>query len=744
MNDMTPPQARERVRLITDLGDLVIELHADKSPASVDGFLRYVDERSYDGGAFTRSVRPENDHGSPLISVIQGQIAGLTADVRLVEHETTELTGLKHRDGAVSLPRGAKDGGTPAALFICIGDQPGLDFGAGRAADNQGFAVFGQVVEGMDVVRAIHDRPTALESPDPYTAGQEIAEPVAIYSAQREGADPAAKVAQLAEDYWAFRVREFPLEAIGTVDRSQNHRLEGCTGADHARRARLAQAMLARARAVDAAALGDEDAATLSLLVDQCGRLVEIDQLRGWLTPELFPFGFQEAPGMVVSMVPLNDRKDVEDFLARLEGVPDYFDENLARLEAGIAEGFRMPRVLLARTKGLIHAHIAEDGLRARALARIATLPAGLSAEFAGRAERALDEAVLPAFQRLLDFLQTRADDFCRDTLSVCDQPQGRDYYRFKVRQQTSTDLEPEAIHAIGLDEVAALRVETEAVAARGGFPGDVRGYAAELDTRIEPTAERLLEKTRALAKRIDGLIPRLIGRMPRITYTVDPFTVEQSKDLPPALAQPSPPDRSLPGVYWITALPEKCPNHLLVPLGLHEAWPGHLMQFALAHEQEHLPAFRRYGWTEYNGYVEGWALYTERLGHDIGLYDDPADHFGRLSFDLWRACRLVVDTGLHWLDWSREQAIRYMADNCFMPRETIESEVDRYIGMPAQALSYKLGERVMRSLRATAEQRLGEAFSLRAFHDEVLAVGPVSLTVLETHMQRWVSARAG
>ena len=199
-----------------------------------------------------------------------------------------------------------------------------------------------------------------------------------------------------------------------------------------------------------------------------------------------------------------------------------------------------------------------------------------------------------------------------------------------------------------------------------------------------------------------------------------------------------------MPGTYWITALPERCPNHLLVPLGVHEAWPGHLMQFAIANELSHLPAFRRACWTDYNGYIEGWALYCERMGHDLGLYDDPADHFGRLTFDLWRACRLVVDTGLHWLRWDRARAVAFMAENTFMPIATIETEIDRYIGMPAQALSYKIGERAIRALRAEAEDALGERFSLRGFHDTILATGPVTLQVLDYAVRRWIEAERG
>lgn len=194
-----------------------------------------------------------------------------------------------------------------------------------------------------------------------------------------------------------------------------------------------------------------------------------------------------------------------------------------------------------------------------------------------------------------------------------------------------------------------------------------------------------------------------------------------------------------MPGIFWLTALPEKLPLHLITALTLHEAWPGHLMQMAIANELQHLPEFRRFTWADYNGYVEGWALYCERLDHDLGLYEDPADHFGLLAFALWRAARLVVDTGIHWKGWSREQAIAYLVETSFLPLVTCESEVDRYIGMPAQALSYKIGERTIVELRAEAEAQLGERFSLPDLHDMLLALGPVSLAELRRRARRWM-----
>jgi uncharacterized protein (DUF885 family)/cyclophilin family peptidyl-prolyl cis-trans isomerase len=737
-----------KVRAVTDIGDLVLELYGDRAPKSVAAFLGYVDGGRYDGARFARTVHSGNDNGAPPIEVVQAFVdPGSEAPVE-IEHESTALTGLTHQEGVVSLARRALGTGTPATFFISLARQPALDFGGARLPDGEGFAAFARVVDGLDLAREIQARPTLEEAPTDYLKGQLIAEPVMIHAMRREPLEPAAQLQALVEDYWAFRTREFPVEATAAGLRTDAHRLEGARLADHARRARVCAAMLARASTIDAAGLLDQDGVSLALVRGQLQGIVQAWELGDHLVPVLFPFGFADLPQHLAQTTALNSLLDLEAFAARLEAIPAYFAENLATLEAGLDGGYRIPRALWPRILGLLDAHLAEGGVAAAIRTRAETPIPGADpkaqAAIGVRIVRAVEEGVLPALRQTRARLAALDGGHLRDSVSICDLPAGRDYYRFKVRQQTSLDLDPDAIHALGLEEIAGLGEELRAVLTRMGEGAEARAVAARLEARIAPDGARLLEQVRATAKRIDALIPRVVGRMPRVTYGVEPLTPEQSRELPPGLAQPSPADRSMPGLFLLTALPERCPLHLVIPLTLHEAWPGHLMQFAIAHELDALPAFRRYGWTDYNGYVEGWALYCERLGHDLGLYDNPEDHFGRLTFDLWRASRLVVDTGLHWKGWSRDQAIAFMVENTFLPPETIASEVDRYIGMPAQALSYKLGERSIRALRVAAEVALGARFSLRDFHDALLALGPVSLDILEDHMRRWIAEQDG
>jgi uncharacterized protein (DUF885 family) len=450
---------------------------------------------------------------------------------------------------------------------------------------------------------------------------------------------------------------------------------------------------------------------------------------------------------MLARQTALNTWEEREDFAIRLAEIPRFIDENLALLRSGLDVGYRIPRVLLPRIISQLDGHLADgEGLAATVDQRLAPAisgtPAERAAEQRGRIGGVVAGLVLPALRQVRECFATLGETALTDQVGLCFQPGGREFYRFKIRQQVSIDMDPEAIHAMGLEEVARIQAELDALLEEMGRPGDRAAVAAELDRIIAGSGEDLLTRVRAFAKQVDGVIPRLFRRLPAITYAVEPMSRTASEGMPPALAQPSPADRSMPGVFWLTALPEKCPLHLIVPLTLHEAWPGHLMQFAIAHQLAHLPAFRRFGWTQYNGYVEGWALYCERLGYEFGFYRAPSDRFGLLSFELWRAARLVVDTGLHWKGWDRDEAIDYLASHTFLPKTVVESEVDRYIGMPAQALSYKIGERTISGLRSQAEDALGQRFSLREFHDEILSLGPVSLTVLRERLADWTDTR--
>lgn len=732
-----------RVRVITELGDLVICIEADRAPLSSAAFLKQVDAGTFDAGVFWRSVRRDTDRGAPTIEVVQA--AGVTAPENdLVPLESTLHTGLRHLDGTVSLPRGAGGPSSATGFFICLGNQPGLDAGTDRNVDGQGFAAFGRVVEGMELVREIHSRETSDEAPTDFIAGQILAQPVHIYEVARDPETADEKLAKLARDFWAFRIREFPMDASGAGVSSADPLMDGAREEDHVRRSVTAGAMLKRLTTIDSTTLTDDDRVTLALLKRQLELIVEGFELQEYYRPLLFPFGFADVPTMLAQQTPLLTAQAREDFAKRLKAIPQYLRESLGVLQAGVEAGYRVPRVLLPRILQMLDSHLAPSGLEEKVSKALESplpgLPVAQTEEQRTRIAQIASDAVVPALRQVRDVFAGFGERELTDNIAVSAQPNGRHFYRYKVRQQTSLDLDPDAVHQLGLDEITRINSEMEAVLVEMGRAGECHKVAEELDARLADDGLALLTYVRAIAKKIDGLLPRLIGRLPRNTYAVEAMTAEASVSQPPALAQPAPADRSMPGIFWLTALPEKCPLHLVIPLTLHEAWPGHLMQLGLAHELSELPEFRRFCWMDYNAYVEGWALYAERLGQDVGLYSQPADQFGLLTFELWRAARLVVDTGIHWKGWSRVQAIDFLRANSFLPLPTIEAEVDRYIGMPAQALSYKVGERTIVELRMLAESALADRFSLRDFHDKILATGPVTLEVLREEVQQWVN----
>ncbi len=355
--------------------------------------------------------------------------------------------------------------------------------------------------------------------------------------------------------------------------------------------------------------------------------------------------------------------------------------------------------------------------------------------QLAVRARLVMGAELVPAMTAYAEYLEGPLANDARESVGCTDSPDGEELYRVLMRHFTTTDLPADQVHELGRREVARLEAEMQAAACEAGFKGNLASYRHYLNTDpqfIAPSKEALLEQIEVLSKRIDLKIPAFFGRIPRITYGVQQMSEAASALLFPAYAQPSPADCSAPGVHWITGLPAKLPSFTHVPIALHEAWPGHLMHLGLIQEMADLPDFRRFGALGYSACLEGWALYCEGLGIEMGLYRTPHQTYGRLDMEMWRACRLVVDTGLHTRGWTRTEAIDYMAANMALPLPTIESEVDRYTGMPAQALAYQIGVLKFRELRARAQQRLGERFDVRAFHDQLLAAGPVTLPVLE------------
>lgn len=565
-----------------------------------------------------------------------------------------------------------------------------------------------------------------------------------IHAADDERVTAGERLQALAAEYWDFRLREFPTLAHDLGDPRHRRLLFRESIGDHDRRAAEAREFASRLAQLPRHELAGHDRYTFRLLERELDGIVTHHRFGTHLRPMLYPEGPETSIAFALQRTTLRDRADADDYLARLATLPAYFEDRRERLLAGDRAGHRLPRPLLPRVCAAVEAHLGAPDERTVWHRPFANLAAD-DARFAAARERLprlIADELRPAYARWLDLLRGEYAARCRDSIGLRDEPDGSAYYEFLAREYTTTGDSPADIHATGVAEVARIRGAMQSVATRAGFGGDLDALRRHLAT--EPkfyarTKEELRERLEVLAKRIERRIPEFFGRIPRMTYGIESIPEAQSAQLPAAYAQPNPPSRLSAGVFWVTGLPDRCPSQMHVPLTLHEAWPGHLMHIALLQEMDGLPAFRRYGMMGYTAYIEGWALYCEQLGHDFGLYDDPFAHYGQLEMEMWRAVRLVVDTGIHAFGWTRDAAVAYMSAHLTLPAPTIEAEVDRYIGMPGQALAYKVGELKIRGLRERAAAALGERFDLRALHDVLSEAGPVTLDVLDEHVQAWI-----
>jgi uncharacterized protein (DUF885 family) len=569
-------------------------------------------------------------------------------------------------------------------------------------------------------------------------------------STERSKVLPSQDLADLAQRFWVFRCHEEPLLAIQAGERTADAMLFREGPQDYERRFAAAGVFLSQLSSIPDTSLTAQDWATHQLLRRELEDIRSFHQVRAHERPPLFPFGPEASTIDFANTATLTTIEAAETYLSRLETIPDYFSDLIANLSSGYEAGLRYPRQVTAGAAATVRAYTqgkVED-LPWFSPFRRTSLCGEEIEGISRRARLVVALKLVPALRDYADFLEGPLSIQARVSVSCTDGPLGEEFYRILVRHFTTTELSPTEIHELGNAEVFRLTSEMQKTAADAGFAGDLcayRAYLAKDPQFIAPSKEVLREQFEVLAKRIDWKIPALFGRIPRITYGVCSIPEAAAPFLPPAYAQVNPADCTGPGVHWVTSLPAKAPTFMHIPLSLHEAWPGHLMHMALMQEMKELPAFRRYGGA-FNGAwryavsLEGWALYCEGLGAEMGLYETPHQQYGRLEMEIWRALRLVVDTGLHTRGWTRAQAIDYMAAHQALPRVTIESEVDRYIGLPAQALAYQIGNLKIWQLRRRAEGLLGHRFDVRAFHDSVMAVGPVTLPVLERLVEDYIN----
>lgn len=567
---------------------------------------------------------------------------------------------------------------------------------------------------------------------------------VLSFASTPRGQEAGKALHRLFDAEWNYRLEHSPEFASELGDRRWNDRWSDESLAEYARRNQHDKQVLEEIAAIDRNSLSTADQLNYDLFKKRYEMSVEGYQFRRFLVPLNQRGGIQTQDELADSLR-FETVKDYEDWIARMQAFPALVDQTITLMREGIKERMVHPKVIMERLPAQIDKQIVSDPTESGFYKPFQHFSPEISMadrqRLAEQAKQAIAQQVVPAYKKFKEFFVKEYLPGCFDQVGVWQVPHGEELYAFEVRQYTTTDLTPEQVHQVGLKEVARIRAEMEQVRKQTGFEGTREEFFNFLrtDQRFfykEP--EDLFEAYKALAKTIDPNLVRIFRTLPREPYGVEAIPAVAAPDTTAAYYRPGAADGSRAGTYFVNLYkPDTRPKWEMMALTLHESVPGHHLQIARAHELGELPMFRRFG--EYTAFTEGWGLYAESLGNDMGLYSDPYSKFGQLTYDMWRAVRLVVDTGIHADHWTREQAIQYFMDNAPKARLDIVNEVDRYIAWPGQALAYKIGELKIQGLRTRAHQQLGAKFDLKAFHDVVLGSGPLPLDILEHNVNQWI-----
>ncbi len=548
----------------------------------------------------------------------------------------------------------------------------------------------------------------------------------------------------LVADYEAYALSQDPIGAGREGDRAALAKLpDPSSGADVLRRSNFEE-FKARLTAIDPAGLSQPARLNRDFLawtLDRRLRSLAFDESR---MPFNSDSGFDQDMGYVASTTHLDSEADAEAWITRLKALPRYYARNIENARRGVKSGFTQPRAtsqgVAARARAAATAPVETDPLLAPFAG--ARLPAERLAELKAQAIAVVRDQVRPAQRDFATFLETEYVPASRKAIGARSLRGGDEYYRWLVADHTTTAMTPDQIHELGLSEVKRIRAQMEGVMAETGFKGDLTAFIAMLrkDPRFYATSrQQLLEKASEIDKRIDDLLPRYFGTLPRLTFGVRPVPAEIEEGYTSARYFEGAPKQGLAGGYMVnTSHLDQRPLYELPALTAHESVPGHHLQIALGQELEGVPAFRRNAGV--TAFTEGWGLYAERLAGEMGVYRDAYERFGGLSMEMWRACRLVADTGLHWKGWTVEQAKACFTDNTALAPLNIDVELARYVSWPGQALAYKVGQLKILELRDRAKTKLGDRFDIRRFHDAVLLAGPLPIDLLEARVDAWIA----
>ncbi|GHF26836.1 hypothetical protein GCM10017044_22340 [Kordiimonas sediminis] len=516
----------------------------------------------------------------------------------------------------------------------------------------------------------------------------------------------------------------------------------------HASHKAKLQALKDQLGSIDRSKLEEESQLNYDMFVYYLNSGLIFENTRNWRMPFVSDGGFHSYLPRMASMVSLKSKEDYEAYIARLNDIPRYFDDHIANMRIGIKDGYTMPKIVLDGLLSTFSAPIvekAEDSAFYKPFMNMSKFLSDAEKEaLRAKGKDAVMNSVNAAYVKLNTFMNEEYYPAARESLGASEWPNGDEIYKEFVKYYTTLDVTPDEIHELGLQEVARIRSEMEEIIKEVGYEGTFKEFLTFLRTDEQfyaKSAKELLMHASYIAKKIDGRLPALFGKMPRQPYGVEavPDAIAPNYTTGRYVGAPLTADRG--GYYWVnTHFLDKRPLYALPALTLHEGAPGHHTQNALSKELENVPEFRLGLYP--HAFGEGWGLYSEKLGLDMNIYETPYEQFGRLTYEMWRACRLVIDTGIHSKGWTRRQAQLLLEENSALSTHNIRTEVDRYISWPGQALAYKMGELKLLELRKLVEETLGEKFDIKAFHDRIMSAGGVPLTILEARVQSWIDAQ--
>jgi uncharacterized protein (DUF885 family) len=566
-----------------------------------------------------------------------------------------------------------------------------------------------------------------------------------VLASQCALAGPSEDFHQLLDEAWEYYLAENPMVASRAGDRRYNTEWRNRSLDAIQRRHLQRRDFLRRVYAIDKTALSKADQLNYELFRRDLQQRVDAHQFNGYLMPFSQRGGVQNLDSQA-SYLRFDTVGDFEDWLARLDKIDTVIDHTIEVANRGIEKGVVLPRVLMERIPDQIAVQLVEEGADSPFYRTFETMPDGITEKDRERLQTAaiktIEDTVVPAYRKLARYFEKTYLPATRDSVGLSSLPNGSAWYEFLARSFTTTILTPDQIHRTGLEEVKRIRGEMQQIIDELEFEGDFQDFLTFLRTDPQfyyDNPDDLYEAYLATSKRIDPELVKLFGTLPRMPYGVKPIPDAIAPDTTTAYYSRPAADGSRAGIYWVNLYrPEVRPKYEIEVLSVHEAMPGHHLQLAIQQELGDMPNFRRY--SGFTAFVEGWGLYSESLGYDLGLYKDPYSRFGALTYDMWRAVRLVVDTGIHYKGWTRQQAIDFFKDNAAKTEHDIVNEIDRYIVMPGQALAYKIGQLKILSLRASAEAALGDDFDVREFHDALLGAGALPLDILQQRMDGWVA----